>query len=299
MEHVLYLIGNPAGPSIGEAIMRQACDALGDAGAQPAAANWLDPGIACDIGFDGLAPQAATEIVRRAVAGVPVDVIALPTKGRRKKLLVADMDSTIIAVECIDELADFAGVRREVAAITERAMRGEVDFKGALRERAGKLAGLDETVLARVFEERVRLNPGARRLVMTMRADGAYTALVSGGFAYFTSRVRQAAGFHYDQANVLEVAAGKLTGRVIEPILDADAKLAALTRLAAKYGLQPHETLAVGDGANDLPMLRSAGLGVAYHAKPQVAAAAAVRIEHGDLTALLHLQGYRRRDFAG
>ena len=299
MEHILNLIGNPAGPPIGEVTAQQARTALADAGAQTGAPDWLDPGIACDIGFEGLAPLAACEFVRQALAGAAIDVVALPTRGRRKKLLLADMDSTIIAVECIDELADFAGIKSEVAAITERAMRGEVDFKGALRERAEKLAGLDEAVLARVFEERVRLSPGARRLVMTMRADGAYTALISGGFTYFTSRVRQAVGFHYDQANVLEVADGKLTGRVAEPILDASVKLDALTRLSAKRGLQPHETLAVGDGANDLPMIRAAGLGVAYHAKPKVAAAASVRIEHGDLTALLYLQGYRRRDFAG
>ena len=299
MEHILSLIGNPAGDALGEADVRHAEAALGGAGAETAKPDWLDPGIACDVGFSGLAPETAAGAVREALAGSPVDIVALPAKGRRKRLLIADMDSTIIAVECIDELADFAGIKREVAAITERAMRGEVDFKGALRERAAMLAGLAEGTLARVFEERVRLNPGARRLVMTMRADGAYTALVSGGFTYFTSRVRQAAGFHFDQANRLEVAEGKLTGRVVEPILDADAKLGALTRLTAKRGLVAHETLAVGDGANDLPMIQAAGLGVAYHAKPKVAAAAGARIEHGDLTALLYLQGYRRRDFAG
>ncbi|HUN49655.1 MAG TPA: phosphoserine phosphatase SerB [Candidatus Sulfotelmatobacter sp.] len=300
MEHVLCLIGNPAGASLGETVVQQAHAALAAAGAETAStADWLDPGIACDLGFDGLAPATAVESVRQALADAPVDIVALPTRGRRKKLLVADMDSTIITVECIDELADFVGLKREVAAITERAMRGEIDFKAALRERAAMLAGMDEAVLHRVFEERVRLTPGARRLVMTMRADGAYTVLVSGGFSFFTSRVHQAAGFHRDHANILEVAGGKLTGRVVEPILDAGVKLATLRESAARRNLTLHETLAVGDGANDLPMIEAAGLGVAYRAKPKVAAGAAARIEHGDLTALLYLQGYRRRDFAG
>jgi phosphoserine phosphatase len=299
MDYVLSLIGNPAAPPIGDAVIERARDTLGRADAKVAPPDWLDRGIACDIGFENAEPAAAAEAVGQALTGLPIDIVARATKGRRKKLLIADMDSTIISVECIDELADFAGLKPRVAAITERAMRGEINFEAALRERAAMLAGLDEGVLEKVFEERVRLTPGARRLVMTMRANGAVAALVSGGFTYFTRRVREAAGFGYDQANILEVAGGKLTGQVREPVLGADAKLAALQRLTAKHGLKLHETLAVGDGANDLPMLRAAGLGVAYHAKPKVAAEAAVRIEHGDLTALLYLQGYRQSEFAG
>jgi phosphoserine phosphatase len=299
MEYVLSLIGNPAAAPIGDEVLQGAVDALGRVGAKVAAPDWLDRGIASDIGFEDASPTAAADAVQQALAGLPIDVVALAARGRRKKLLIADMDSTIISVECIDELADFAGLKPRVAAITDRAMRGEINFEAALRERAAMLAGLDESVLEKVFEERVRLTPGARRLVMTMRANGAVAALVSGGFTYFTRRVRQAAGFGYDQANTLEVSGGKLTGQVREPILGADAKLAALQRLTVNHGLTLHETLAVGDGANDLPMLQSAGLGVAYHAKPRVAAAAAVRIEHGDLTALLYLQGYRQSEFAG
>jgi phosphoserine phosphatase len=234
--------------------------------------------------------------VSDALAGHPIDLHAGPASGRRKRLLIADMDSTIITVECIDEIADFAGKRAEVAAITEQAMRGELDFAAALRARAAMLGGLDESVLAAAFAARVRLMPGARALVATMRANGAITALVSGGFTYFTSRVRVLAGFDLDRANTLEIANGKLAGRVSEPIQGAEAKLAALRELIATHRLDPSETLAVGDGANDIPMIQAAGLGVAYHAKPRTAAAARARVDHADLTALLYLQGYRQSE---
>jgi phosphoserine phosphatase len=244
-----------------------------------------------------VAPSVTEAEVRHRLGSLPVDLALLPAEGRRKRLLVADMDSTIITVECLDELADFAGLKPQIAAITERAMRGELDFKAALRERVGMLAGLADSALARTCDERVRLTPGARTLVRTMKKFGAYAALVSGGFTYFTARVREAAGFDVDLANRLVIENGKLAGRVEEPILDSNVKLATLQRLAAEQNLGPSDTLAVGDGANDLPMLQAAGLGVAFRAKPKVAAAAQARVEHGDLTALLYFQGYRDEDF--
>jgi phosphoserine phosphatase len=207
------------------------------------------------------------------------------------------MDSTIINVECLDELADFAGVKDRVAAITERAMRGELEFEGALRERVGKLKGLSTAALQQAYEERVRLNPGARTLVRTMAANGARCVLVSGGFTFFTSRVAEAAGFHANRANTLLEADGALTGRVGEPILGKAAKLAALEEEAAALGAPLSAALAIGDGANDLAMIQAAGLGVAYRAKPLVAAQADAKVDHADLTALLHFQGYRADEF--
>ena len=207
------------------------------------------------------------------------------------------MDSTIINVECLDELADFAGLKAEISAITERAMRGELAFEGALRERVGMLKGLAVAALQQTYDERVRLNPGARTLVRTMAANGARCALVSGGFSFFTSRVAQAAGFHSHRANQLGEADGKLTGQVGEPIRGREAKLAALNEDAALFGIPLAETLAVGDGANDLAMIEAAGLGVAYRAKPVVAAQADAKVDHTDLTALLYFQGYAANQF--
>jgi phosphoserine phosphatase len=219
------------------------------------------------------------------------DLNIVPVAGRRKRLLIADMDSTIIGVECIDELADFAGLKDQVAAITERAMRGDLDFEAALVARVAVLKGLPAGVLARCYDERVRLNPGARTLVRTMAALGADTGLVSGGFSFFTERVAAAAGFAWHQANDLLVAHGHLTGDVARPILGRAAKRAALEAAAGRGGFGPDSVVAVGDGANDLDMVRTAGLGVAYRAKPALAAAADARLEHSDLTALLALQG--------
>jgi phosphoserine phosphatase len=220
-----------------------------------------------------------------------------PLAGRRKRLLVADMDSTIINVECLDELADFAGLKAEIAAITERAMRGELEFEGALRERVGRLKGLASSALQQTYDERVRLNPGARTLVKTMAANGARCVLVSGGFTFFTSRIAEAAGFHANRANTLLEAAGALSGQVGEPILGREAKLAALTEEAASLGVPLAETLAIGDGANDLAMIEAAGLGVAYRAKPVVAARADAKVDHADLTAVLYFQGYSADEF--
>ena len=233
-----------------------------------------------------------------AVAGLPVDVCVQPRDGRRKRLLIADMDSTIIGCECLDELADFAGMKAEIAAITERAMRGELQFEGALRERVGMLEGLSTDALQQCYDQRVRLNPGAKTLVRTMGAHGARCVLVSGGFEFFTSRVAAAAGFHDNRANTLIESGGRLTGKVGEPILGREAKLEALRREATGLGAPRFETLAIGDGANDLAMIEAAGLGVAYRAKPIVAAQADARVDHADLTALLYFQGYTAAEFA-
>jgi phosphoserine phosphatase len=234
---------------------------------------------------------------RAALAGAAADANALPAAGREKRLLLADMDSTIIGCECIDEIADFAGVKPQVAAITEAAMRGELDFEGALRARVALLEGLPVGDLDRVFAERVRLNPGAATLARTMAARGAVTALVSGGFTFFAERVARAAGFAIHRANTLLAEGGRLTGRVAEPILGRAAKAEALAALCAAGGFGAEGALAVGDGANDLAMVEAAGLGAAYRAKPALAEAADVRLDHADLTALLHMQGVPEADW--
>ena len=231
------------------------------------------------------------------IDAVDIDANCVPVANRRKRLLIADMDSTIIPVECIDEVAEFAGVRDQVVAITEPAMRGEISFEDALRARVALLQGLPTARLEDVWRERIALNPGARTAVMTMRAHGAHTALVSGGFAFFSQRVAAAAGFHQNRANRLEIEEDRLTGRVHEPILGRAAKLEALHALTRAGGIGPADALAVGDGANDLAMIGAAGLGVAFRAKPIVAAKACAAISHGDLTALLFLQGYTETEF--
>ena len=255
--------------------------------------DWLAPGKAFDIGFTGDPDAVKASLRETARDEWLLDINVVPAANRRKKLLIADMDSTIIGCECIDELADHVGLKPKVAAITERAMRGELDFPAALRERVALLKGLPLDALAQVHAGRVRLNPGAREMTATMRAHGAHTILVSGGFTYFTQRVAEMAGFESNQGNRLADDGRALTGRVEEPILGREAKLEALEREAARIGCSPADVLAVGDGANDLDMIRRAGLGVAYHAKPVVAAAAGASIVHGDLTGLLYLQGYR------
>ena len=240
----------------------------------------------------------AEQALGDVLAGAPIDIVVQPAAHRRKRLLIADMDSTIIGQECIDELADFAGLRAEISAITERAMRGELDFEAALRERVGMLKGLPERKLEECFRARISLNEGAATLIATMNAMGTMTVLVSGGFTYFVERVARLAGFRHFQANELLIENGVLTGKVRTPILGRAAKEAALRQFAKQSETPLEETLAVGDGANDLDMIAAAGLGVAYHAKPKVAAAAGASIRHGDLTALLYAQGIARQDFA-
>lgn len=295
MQHFVTLISSPHDPQVDDALVRAVAGLLDG----EARTDWLDPEIACDIAGD--LPSEGTSWLEAEITGLidgrTVDFAVMPGDFRRKALLVADMDSTLIGQECIDELADVVGIKSHVAAITERAMRGEIAFEPAVRERVALLAGLSEDVIGTVIEERVRLTPGAATLVATMRAHGAYCAIVSGGFTQFTGHVAQVLGFDEHRANRLLAEDGKLVGKVAEPILAADAKRRRLEELTAEHGLDPRATLAVGDGANDLDMIRVAGLGVAYHAKPVVAAEAAARIDHCDLSALLHLQGYRRDEF--
>jgi phosphoserine phosphatase len=269
-------------------------DALRQVGIDSGGRSWIEPDTACDLLFGG-SPERARIALEGLAAGV--DVIVQGEAGRRKMLLAADMDSTIISVECINELADYAGIKKEVAAITERAMRGELPFKDALRERVALLAGLDEGLLERCYAERVRLTPGAETLVRTMRRNGAYCLLVSGGFTFFADRVAQAAGFERAISNRLGVEAERLTGRVEGAIVGAERKRQTLIDAAAERNLDLADTLAIGDGANDIPMIEAAGLGVAYHAKPALAAVANAQIEHGDLSALLFAQGYARSDW--
>ena len=272
--------------------------AVHDAGAHVRETRYL--GLNCiDKHIEGADAPTLRAAAEKAIGELPVDICVQPVEGRRKRLLVADMDSTIIGVECLDELADYAGKKAEIAAITERAMRGELAFEGALRERVGMLKGLKTTALQRCYDERVWLNPGAETLVRTMVKSGARCVLVSGGFGFFTSRVAEAAGFQRNYANYLAEQQGLLTGEVGEPILGREAKLEALELEAADLGLEIEQTLAIGDGANDLAMIEAAGLGVAYRAKPIVAARADARVDHSDLTALLYFQGYTAEEFTG
>jgi phosphoserine phosphatase len=263
-----------------------------------AAPRWLSPGEACDLALPPGADAAQAQAQARArLSGMPVDANAVPLAGRRKRLLVADMESTLIRNEMLDELAALEGMGARVSAITARAMNGEIDFRGALRERVALFAGRDVALLERagvLIEEM----PGAAVLVATMRRHGAFAAIVSGGFRFYTGRVREALGADHDEANDLELEGSTITGRVREPILDAAGKAAALRRLAAERGLAPEDAMATGDGANDLQMMSIAGLGVAFRAKPRVAAQARLSVAHGDLTALLFLQGYERTEFA-
>lgn len=297
IEHVATFIAGSASTPLTEEFVSSALAQSGSPVA-PSRMEWLDPGAALDVlfPFESAAAGLAAGL-HASLEGSGVDVIVQPATSRRKALLVADMDSTMIEQECIDELAEFAGLRDHVAKITERAMRGEIEFESALRERVALLAGLGVEVIDAILKDRITLMSGARALVSTMRAHGAYTALVSGGFTLFADAVGARLGFHEMRANRLAIEGGVLRGAVEPPILGAKAKLEALAELRASRRLRREATMAVGDGANDLEMLRQAGLGVAFHAKPNVARAAQARVDHADLTALLFAQGYRRADF--
>lgn len=269
-------------------------DVIAEAGGEPGQPRWIEQGMACDLPFLDNATAVRTAL-EALIAGV--DVVVQSEAGRRKRLLVADMDSTMITIECIDELADYAGIKAEVAEVTERAMRGELDFEGALDARVALLKGLDAAVVDRCHSERVKIMAGARPLVRTMRAHGARCVLVSGGFTVFADRVAAEIGFDRAISNILEFSGGLLAGTVARPIVGAATKRETLLSEAAEMGLDLAETLAIGDGANDIPMIEAAGLGIAYHAKPKTAAAADARIDHGDLTAVLYAQGYARREW--
>ena len=296
MSLVATLICNPASPSLDSTLVEAARAILPGAGP----AQWLFDGVAADIPFANPEDRGAViKRLREALGDLPVDVVVQPEIGRRKRLFLADMDSTMIGQECIDELADLVGVKARVAAITERAMRGEIEFAPALRERVSLLKGLPTSVVDEVLQKRITLTPGGRELVQTMRAHGAYTCLVSGGFTVFTGPVAAMIGFQENRANTLLAEDGKFSGKVAEPILGREAKFDTLIELTESFELDDIDTLVAGDGANDIPMIQAAGLGVAYHAKPAVAAAATARIDHGDLTALLYAQGYKRSEFVG
>lgn len=285
------LLTDPETPVLDRALVENLRNAWGGG-----EARWLDPGVAAEFAVEAM-PANQWE-VWESLQPLRVDLIVQPSEGRRKRLLIADMDSTMIRQECIDELADEAGVGAHVAGITARAMNGELDFEAALRERVGLLKGLSEEVIARVLRDRITLMPGGPALLATMRANSGHTALVSGGFTAFTAAIAERLGFHENRANLLLAEGGVLIGTVAEPILGKEAKLLALQEICARLGISPAEAIAVGDGANDLPMLLAAGTGVALHAKPKVQAECKVRVNHGDLTALLYLQGYGREEFS-
>ena len=287
---VATLLTNPASPALDRITVESLRNAWGGGDAV-----WLDPGIAAEFPLEAL--PANQWQVWEGLQALGVDMAILPAEGRRKRLLLADMDSTMIQQECIDELADMAGVGPYVASITARAMNGELDFEAALRERVGLLTGLPVAVIEDVLRDRVTLMPGGKTLLATMKANGAYAALVSGGFTAFTARIAALLGFDENRANTLLVEGGVLSGRVSDPILGKAAKVQALQDITARLGIAVDAALAVGDGANDLGMLGLAGMGVALHAKPAVAAQCSVRVNHGDLTALLYLQGYSRAEF--
>ncbi len=292
MTHVATLIA-PDG-ALDNSVVDRARKALG----QTDAPVWLAPGAAVDIPFGaGKESRAIADELRAALGSV--DVVVQAAQNRRKRLFLADMDSTMIGQECIDELADFAGLKPKIAAITERAMRGEIQFEPALRERVALLKGLPAALIDQIIEQRIGLTPGARALVATMRKNGAYTCLVTGGFTLFAQKIGKMIGFDETRANRLKLDPdGHLSGLVEEPVFGRDAKRATLVELRERLGLRRDDTMATGDGANDLDMIAEAGLGVAFHAKPTLAEAAAARIDHNDLTALLYMQGYKRDEFA-
>lgn len=287
---IATLLTNPETPKLDRVAVESLRNAWGGGDAV-----WLDPGVAAEFALEAV-PANLWE-VWDGFQAMGIDLAVQPAVGRKKRMLIADMDSTMIQQECIDELADEAGVGPYVAGITARAMNGELEFEAALRARVGLLKGLEEAVIARVIRDRITLMPGGPALVATMRGNGGYAALVSGGFTAFTGAIAGVLGFDENRANTLLVESGRLTGAVAEPILGRAAKVQALEEISVRLGISPAEAVAVGDGANDLGMLGLAGMGVALHAKPSVQAECQVRVNHGDLSALLYLQGYRRNEF--
>ena len=295
MESVVTLIAAPGG-NLDAGIVAEAAARLKALGAETGRADWLAENLACDLEFDGLSPDQADAAVRQTCDGRAIDVIAQPVEGRRKRLLIADMDSTIVTSETLTDVAEAAGKGEVIAAITDRVMRGELNFEESLRERVAMLEGLSEAALETAYKA-IEVSPGAETLVRTMGASGAVTALVSGGFTYFTSRIGTRLGFRINMANEFIIENGKLTGRVTEPILGRTSKYDALVKLAAEHGLGLADAAAIGDGANDLEMIQAAGLGCAYRGKPILRDAARAKLDHADLTGLLFAQGFRADDF--
>jgi len=300
MDNVLTLISNSADGALNADRVDVARRALDSIGGHSAAADWLSPDEAVDIAFDDVHRKDAEAAVRQALnhhsIGLPIDVIAQSALRRKKKLIIADMDSTIVEGETLDELAEFAGLKDQIAALTKRAMNGEIGFREALSTRVAMLEGLSESFLDETMKG-VRLNPGARELICTMRQHGAFTALISGGFSFFTDRIREQVGFHMSLGNKLEIIDGQLTGKVTPPVVDKDTKLEMLIDMAAQQELGMTDTFAIGDGANDVPMLKAAGMGVAYHGHPVARENASARLDHTNLDGGLFIQGYRRDEF--
>jgi phosphoserine phosphatase len=294
MDTVLTLIAEPHGASD----LPRLVAAIADAVRIPVEPLWLSPGEACDLIFDARCLTAVEGVARSLIDRADIDALVQPLEGRRKRILVADMEATIIENEMLDELADFRGCRPQIADITRRAMNGEIDFVAALEARVTLFAGMEDRVLEEVAG-RIRLTPGARALTATMRAAGAVTMLVSGGFGIFAERVAAELALDHVLANRLDIAAGRITGTVQQPIVTGETKRQALLALAAELRIPLDQTMAVGDGANDLPMLTAAGIGIAFHAKPLVAARTRYRIDHADLTSLLYVQGYRKDEIVG
>jgi len=297
MPSVLTLIASKAKTPLSGGLVRAVADAMRDKGVTPGGTDWLAPEEAADIPFSGT-PREALAAAREAIGGESVDAAALPAEGRRKRLLIADMDSTLIDQECIDELAAEAGIGEKVAEITARAMAGEITFEPALRERVALLRDLPVAIASRLLDTRITLKEGGRTLVATMKAAGAHTVLVSGGFTIFAAEIARRLGIDEYHANTLQESDGKFTGTVAEPILGRDAKVKTLQASLSRLGIGPADALAVGDGANDAGMVELAGLGVALHGKPALSRIADADIRHGDLSSLLYLQGYRRSEFA-
>ena len=294
MSHILVLISNPAAPAL-------TLEVLAGVAAKckiTSAPKWLKSGVAAEFDIEGQEPRTMEDMVRTVLSGQAIDIAVVERTTRKKAILIADMDSTMIEQECIDELAAELGIKEQIATITAQAMRGELDFEAALTSRVALLKGLPESVIQKVLDTRISYMPGGQTLVSTMKKHGAYCALVSGGFTPFTSAVAAKLGFDENRANTLLIENGNLSGKVGMPILGREAKVQALEEIAKKLKLSVENAIAVGDGANDLGMINRAGLGVALHAKPAVAAEADVRIDHGDLTALLYLQGYSEAEFA-
>lgn len=290
--HIITLISHPDDPQITDHVLNDLADHLG----RGFEVHTLAEGIACDISVS--ADEAAhAALIAPNLHQQRIDMAMQPIAGRRKSILIADMDSTMIEQECIDELADAVGIKDKVSDITARAMRGEIEFDPALRERVGLLKGLDLAIIDDVVRDKITLRTGGRELVQTMKAQGGYTALVSGGFTMFTQRIADMLGFDENRANTLETDGGELSGTVADPILGSAAKVTALKEICLMRGVKPSDVMAIGDGANDLGMIELAGAGIAVHAKPKVAAAADMAINHGDLTALLYLQGYSKAEF--